>query len=69
MNNIVGIVDLDGFTLKRKFYCRELGIIEIDEDVGESYHFDIGIDWNELTNKEQKIGTHSVHVASLGNKN
>ena len=45
---------MDGFTLKRKFYCRELGMIEVGKDVGESHLFDIGICWHELTSKEQK---------------
>ena len=54
MDNIVGIIDLDGFTLKRKFYCRELGMIKVGVDVGESYLFNIGIHWDELTCKGQK---------------
>ena len=54
MNNVVGIIDMDGFTVTRKFYCRELGMIKVDEDVAKSYLFDIGIRWVDLSPKDRK---------------
>ena len=54
MNNIVGILDMDGFRVNKTFYCRELGVINVNEDIGTSYHFDTGLDWSNLTVKEQK---------------
>ena len=54
MNNIVGIIDMDRFTVRRKFHCRELGMIGVGKDAGESHLFDMGIRWQDLSNKEQK---------------
>ena len=54
MNNIVGILDLDGFTVNKKFLCRELGIIEVGQETATSYHFDIGIRWADLSPKDRK---------------
>ena len=39
MNSVVGIIDMDGFTVNKKFHCRELGVIEVDKDEAKSYHF------------------------------
>ena len=54
MNNIAGILDLDGFTVNKKFLCRELGIIKVGQETGSSYHFDIGIRWGDLSPKDRK---------------
>ena len=54
MNSIVGIVDMDGFTVARQFRCRELGVIEVDKDVAKSYLFDIGIRWLDLSPVDRK---------------
>ena len=54
MNNIVGILDLDGYTINKKFLCREPTIIKADQYTGTSYHFDIGIRWGDLTLKDRK---------------
>ena len=54
MNAIVGIIDMDGLTVNKTFYCRELGLLNIDEDIGTAYHFDTGLNWKDLTPKDQK---------------
>ena len=54
MNNVVGIIDMDGFIIEKKFYCRELGMLNIKEDTGESFQFDMGIRWQDLSNKDKK---------------
>ena len=33
MNTIGGIIDMDGFTVNKKFYCKELGMLRINEDM------------------------------------
>ena len=43
MENIVAILDLDGFHINKKFYCKEAGISEVGQDVANSFFFDIGI--------------------------
>ena len=54
MDNIVGVIDMDGFVIKRKFYCKELGIIKRGEDEAKTYLFDIGLRWVDLSAKDQK---------------
>ena len=54
MNNIVGIIDLDGYTINKKFLCRELATIKVDQDTGTTYHFNIGVRWGDLTLKDRK---------------
>ena len=54
MDRIVGIIDMDGFTIAKKFYCKELGIINVKHNEGLSYHFNLGINWYDLSPKDQK---------------
>ena len=54
MNAIGGIIDMDGFTIDKKFYCKELGMLKTDKEVAVSYHFDIGIQWEDLSYKDRK---------------
>ena len=69
MNNVVGIIDMDGFTVAKKFYCKELGVLKVGEDVGNSYLFDLGIHWQGLTSKDQKhcmFLTRNIHKLPFG---
>ena len=50
----MGIIDMDGFVIERKFYCKELGIIKRGEDAAKTYLFDIGLRWADLSAKDQK---------------
>ena len=52
--NNVGIIDMDGFTINKKFYCKELGIIRVGDVAAQSYFFDFGIRWCDLTEKDRK---------------
>ena len=54
MNRIVGIIDMDGFTIAKKFYCKELGVLQIGNDEGSSYHFNLGINWQDLSVKDRQ---------------
>ena len=36
LSNVVGIVDMDGFEVKRQFLCKKLGLIKLGEGVGRS---------------------------------
>ena len=55
MDRIVGIIDMDGFVINKKFYFRELGIIEVGKEEGRSYLFDIGIRWQDLSIRSEKL--------------
>ena len=54
MDDIIGIIDMDGFSLGKNFYCKELGVLKVDDDNAYSYFFDLGIRWNDLTVKYKK---------------
>ena len=54
MENIVAILDLDGFHINKKFYCKEAGISEVGQDVANSFFFDIGIQWSGLHEKDKR---------------
>ena len=54
MNTIGGIIDMDGFKINKKFHCKELGTLRMDKEVAVSWHFDIGIEWTDLTYKDKK---------------
>ena len=41
--DVVGIIDMDGFTIRKMFHCKELGIIRMGEAVAKSLFFDIGM--------------------------
>ena len=72
MEQIVGVIDMDGFVINKTFYCKELGALKAGKDEGDSYLFDIGTRWHDLTRKQQKIVCFSqetcisYHFAFLG---
>ena len=54
MNNIVGIIDMNGFPIGKKFYCKEIGMLEIGKEEALSFIFDLNIRWKDLSLKHQK---------------
>jgi hypothetical protein len=39
--DIVGILDMDGFQIGKKFFCKELGVIKVGDSEASSFFFDI----------------------------
>ena len=69
MEQIVGVIDMDGFVLDKTFYCKELGVLKVGEDEGRSFFFDIGVHWHELTRKQQRhcmFLTRNIHKLPFG---
>ena len=60
MNEIVGIMDMDGFVVERKFYCEELGLLKVGNDIARSYFFDMGLQWCNLSEKEKRSCTYVI---------
>ena len=54
MEQIVAVIDMDGFAINITFYCKEPGVLKVGKDEGDLYRFDIGIRWHDLTSKQQK---------------
>ena len=72
MNQTVGIIDMDGFTIAKKFYCKELGVINIKNDEGSSYHFNLGIKWQDLSPKDRqncKLVSEKIHKLQFEDPN
>ena len=55
LSDVVGIIDMDGFMVKGKFYCKELGLLKVGDATARSFFFDIGIRWSNLTAKDMPI--------------
>jgi hypothetical protein len=53
--DIVGILDMDGFQIGKKFFCKELGVIKVGDSEASSFFFDIGLNWNELNDKDKRM--------------
>ena len=52
LSNIIGVIDMDGFCVQRKFYCKELGIANINDIYAKSYHFDTGLKCWDLSKQD-----------------
>ena len=48
-SDIVGVMDMDGFLIGKKFYCKELGLLKVGDVAAPSYFFDLGIQWSNFT--------------------
>ena len=66
-SEIVGIMDMDGFVVgKKKFYCKELGLLKVGDDTARSYFFDMGIHWSSLSEKDRRSCAYVIrHVHKL----
>ena len=69
MENIVGVLDMDGFRIEKRFLCKELGILKVGEDTASSFFFNIGVKWSELSPKNQRscnFLTKKIHKLPIG---
>ena len=54
MDAIGSIIDMDGFNIQGKFYCKELGVLKIDEETAKSYQFCLPFKYVDLKEKDQR---------------
>ena len=69
LSDVVGIIDMDGFTMRKMFYCKELGIIRMGEATTKSFFFDTGIHWGDLSPKDTatcKYVIQKIHKLPFG---
>ena len=52
--NIVGIIDMDGFMINKKYYCKELGLLNVGDVAAQSYFFDLGVQWSQMSLKDRR---------------
>ncbi len=60
---------MDGFFVRKTFYCKELGTLKVGADEASSSLFYIGIRWWDLTPKEQRqcmFVTKNIHKLPFG---
>ena len=48
LGNVMGILDMDGFCIGGRFFCKELGMWKVGNIYAESHFFDIGMKWRDL---------------------
>ena len=60
LNDVVGIIDMDGFMINEQFYCKELGIIKLGDASARSFFFDICVQWDELSVKDKKMCQYTI---------
>lgn len=53
LNEIVAVMDVDGYQINKTFYCKELGFLKMGEETASSFFFDIGVRWKSLSEKEK----------------
>ena len=54
MENIVGLIDMDGFWIQKRFLCKELGLLKVGDDTASSFFFDIAVRWSDLDEKDTR---------------
>ena len=54
VSEIVAIIDMDGYQIKNKFLCKEMGLLKVGNTVAKSFFFDINLRWGDLTHKDRK---------------
>ena len=54
LNDIVAVMDMDGFTVNKKFYCKEMGLLKVGDIAARSFFFDLGIRWRDLSPKDRR---------------
>ena len=66
MSDIVGIMDMDGFVIEKKFFCKELGLLKVGNNMVRSYFFDLGIRWSDLSEKDKRSSLYLIrHIHKL----
>jgi len=43
LDNAVAVMDMDGFTANKRFYCKELGILKMGDAAARSFFFYLGL--------------------------
>ena len=69
VQDIAAIIDMDGFSVNGKFLCKELGFLSVGDATAQSFFFDTGLQWNDLTPKDRRacryVQTH-IHKLPFG---
>ena len=58
LSDVAGIIDMDGFMVNGKFYCKELGLFKIGEAMARPIFFYTGLRWLDLSEKDKRTCKH-----------
>ena len=64
LKSVIGVLDMDGFEVDGEFYCKELGMMRIDDVQASSYLFHIPLRWGDLSERARRqcrFVTRNVH--------
>jgi hypothetical protein len=64
--DIAAIIDMDGFSVNGKFLCKELGFLKVGDATAQSFFFEIGLRWRDLTPKDLRTCKYvQTHIHKL----
>ena len=69
LSNFVGVIDMDGFMINGRFYCKEPRALRVGDAAARSFLFDIGVRWGDLTPKDRRTCryvTQFIHKLPFG---
>ena len=53
LSDVVAVTDMDGFTVNKKSTVRDWAYWELGDITAQSFFFDLGIRWGDLTSKDR----------------
>jgi hypothetical protein len=66
LTDIAAIINMDGFSVNGKFLCKELGFLKVGDATAQSFFFDIGLRWRDLTPKDLRTCKYvQTHIESM----
>ena len=69
LSNFVGVIDMDGFKINGRFYCKEPRALRVGDAAASSFLFDIGVRWDDLIPKDRRTCryvTQFIHKLPFG---
>ena len=69
LSDVADIIDMDGFMVNERSYCKELGMVKFGEAAARSVLFDTGLRWGDLSQKDRrtcKYVMQHIHNLSFG---
>ena len=69
LSNFVGVIDMAGFMINGRFYCKEPRALRVGDAAASSFLFDIGVRWDDLTPKDRmtcRYVTQFIHKLPFG---
>ena len=69
LSNFAGVIDMAGFMINGRFYCKEPRELRVGDAAASSFLFYIGVRWDDLTPKDRstcRYVTQFIHKSPFG---